>query len=119
MENMIDPRERFRNTRIPVEYRVVYTLGEMSAEGFITNISTEGIALRTRQALVIGDKLNVVSEISSNLTLEFTGEIKNVVGNIVGIEIQDIDSDIKERFLAHIDGILRLMNCKSVEMYGK
>jgi hypothetical protein len=77
----------------------------------------ELIALRTNQVLIIGDKLSVRSEISANLIFEFTGEVQNVQGNILGISIQEIDPVIKQRFMDHIDGMLRIQNRNKIEHF--
>jgi len=87
-------------------------MGNISGEGFITDISPNGVAIRIKQALAIGDELHITSKISDDLTLEFTGEVRNINGNIAGIMIKSIDPDIQERFMKHIDGVLRFMNMK-------
>lgn len=110
-------KEKLRSTRIPTEYRATYTLGSITGEGFITDISENGVAMRTRQVLVENDKLQVASPISSNLTLEFEGEVRNIHGNIVGIMIVDIDPDIRQRFISHIEGMLRLSNRERTERF--
>ena len=99
----------FHHTRIPIEYKATYTIGDIIGEGFIWEVSENGIALRTNQALVIGDKVSVLSNIKDNLILKFTGEIRNVQGNIVEILIKEIDQNLKQRFMHHIEGILQIM----------
>jgi len=106
-----------RFTRIPVEYKAVYTMGDIQGEGILVDISEDGVALRVKQVFMAGDVLRIESNISSNLTLEFTGEVKNVNGNIMGIQITEIDPEIKERFKAHIEGMLRLVNKTRFEKY--
>jgi hypothetical protein len=115
MENL---KDGFRKTRIPVEYKATYLLGDITGDGFITDISEDGIALRTRQVLIIGDKLNIQSEISDSLIFEFKGEVRNVQGNLVGVMIKEIDPDIKQRFLDHIDGVLRLIERNKTEHFN-
>jgi len=109
--------ETMRSTRIPMEYTATYTMGNIRGEGFITDISRVGVAIRIKQALAIGDKLHITSKISNELILEFSGEVRNINGNIAGIMIKSIDPDLQERFMNHIDGMLRLMNMKGVEQY--
>ncbi len=92
-------------------------MGDIVGEGFITDISEEGIALRTNQVLIIGDKLKVQSEISDNLNFEFMGEVRNVQGNLVGVLIKEIDPEIKQRFLDHIDGVLRFIKRNKTEHF--
>jgi hypothetical protein len=116
-EKMENSKDGFRKTRIPVEYKAKYLMGDIAGDGFITDISEDGIALRTRQVLIIGDKLTIQSEISDSLTFEFNGEVRNVQGNLVGVIIQEIDPEIKQRFLDHIDGVLRLINRNKTEHY--
>jgi len=87
--------ENLRSTRIPIEYKAIYTMGNISGEGFITDISKYGVAVRVKQALVIGDELHITSKISNDLILEFTGEVRNINGNIAGIMIKSIDPDIR------------------------
>jgi hypothetical protein len=112
-----DQRSGMRNTRIPTEYRATYTLGNITGEGYITDISENGVAIRSNQVLVPGDKIQVSSTISNNLTLEFEGEVRNIQGNNIGIMITDIDPDLHERFMSHIDSMLRMMNKKRNEPY--
>jgi len=100
-----------------MEYTATYTMGNISGEGFITDISRVGVAIRIKQALAIGDKLHITSKISNELILEFSGEVRNINGNIAGIMIKSIDPDIQERFMNHINGMLRLMNMKGDEQY--
>ena len=109
--------ENFRLTRIPIEYKARYTLGEISGEGLITDISEGGIALRVQHALMIGDKLHITSQITGDLTLDLTGEVRNIANNMAGILIKEIDSKIKERFLEHVNGMLRMMNKSNREKY--
>jgi hypothetical protein len=109
--------ENFRLTRIPIEYNARYTLGEISGKGLITDVSEGGIALRVEHALKIGDKLQITSQITGDLTLDFTGEVRNIANNIAGILIMEIDSRIKERFLEHVNGMLRIMNRSKREKY--
>jgi hypothetical protein len=115
---MGESEENLRNTRIPVEYCAEYLLGDCTAQGIITDISEDGFALRTRQVLLVGDKLRIRSEISSHLTLECIGEVQNVQGNRVGILISDIDPNTKQRFLDHIDGVLRLIKKNGTEHFA-
>lgn len=110
-------KEGLRSTRIPTEYRATYTLGSITGEGFITDISEKGVAMRAKQVLVEGDRLHVTSSISSNLTLEFEGEVRNIQGNIIGIKIMEIDPEIKQRFLSHIEGMLRFANRAKTERF--
>lgn len=110
-------KEKLRSTRIPTEYRATYTLGSITGEGFITDISEKGVAMRTKQVLVENDELHVTCPVSSNLTLEFDGEVRNIHGNIVGIMIVDIDPDIRQRFIDHIEGMLRLSNRERTERF--
>jgi hypothetical protein len=107
----------FRSTRLPVEYSAEYNLGDISGEGLITDISSGGIALRVKQSFALGDQLYIKSSISSDLVLEFSGEVRNMEGNIVGIKILDIEPSIHERFKNHIEGMLRLANKKKVEKF--
>jgi len=107
----------FRHTRVPVEYTATYTMGDIQGEGKIVDISEGGVAMRVKQAFMVGDVLRVNSQVSSNLNLEFTGEVKSIHGNVIGIEITEIDPEIKERFQSHIEGILRLMNKSRYEKY--
>jgi hypothetical protein len=51
------------------------------------------------------------------LTLKFTCEVRSVQGNILGIEIKEIDPDLQERFTSHIEGILRAKKLDSRERY--
>ena len=113
-----DKMASFRSTRLPVEYKAEYTLGEISGEGLITDISSGGIALRVKQSFALGDQLLVQSRISNDLVLEFSGEVRNMEGNIVGIKIIDIDPGIHERFNSHIDAMLRMANKKQVEKFN-
>jgi len=110
-------KEGLRSTRIPTEYRATYTLGSITGEGFITDISENGVAMRTKQVLVEGDRLHITSPISSNLTLEFEGEVRSIQGNIIGIMIVDIDPDLQQRFISHIEGMLRLVNREKTERF--
>jgi len=109
--------ENIRSTRIPMEYTATYTMGNISGEGFITDISRDGVAIRIKQALAIGDELHITSKISNELILEFTGEVRNINGNIAGIMIKSVDPNLQERFMNHIDGTLRLMNMRGFEQY--
>ena len=109
--------KNIRHTRLPVEYKATYSFGDISGEGFLTDISEGGVALRVRQALAIGDELQIISRISSGLILEFSGEVRNINGNIVGIKIKIIDPRIHERFKSHIEGILRIANKREIEKY--
>lgn len=109
--------ENLRSTRVPMEYTATYTMGNISGEGFITDISERGVAIRVKQALAIGDILHITSKISNELILEFTGEVRNINGNIAGIMIKLIDPGIQERFMNHIDSMLRLMHMKGTEQY--
>lgn len=106
-----------RLTRIPIEYKAQYSLGEISGNGLITDISEGGIALRVEHALDVGDKLYITSQITSNLTLEFTGEVRTIANNMAGILVMEIDSDIQERFLEHVHGILMMMDKPNRERY--
>jgi hypothetical protein len=110
-------KEGLRSTRIPTEYRATYTLGSITGEGFITDISENGVAMRTKQVLVEGDRLHITSPISSNLTLEFEEEVRSIQGNIIGIMIVDIDPDLQRRFISHIEGMLRLVNREKTERF--
>jgi hypothetical protein len=114
---MENSKDGFRKTRIPVEYKATYYLENSAGDGIITDISESGIAMRTRQVLIIGDKLDVQSVISDSLTFEFKGEVRNVQGNVVGVLIKEIDPDIKQRFLDHIDGVLRLIKGNKSEHF--
>jgi hypothetical protein len=109
--------ENYRLTRIPIEYKAHYTLGEISGDGLITDISEGGIALRVEHALSIGDKLLITSQITGNLTLDFTGEVRNIMNNIEGIRIMEIDANIQERFLEHVNGTLRMLNKSNREKF--
>jgi hypothetical protein len=109
--------EYFRDTRIPVEYRAEYSIGNIDGEGFITDISSNGIALRVKQVFVLGDEVHVKSIISNDLILELSGTVRSIEGNIVGIKIQTIDPSIHERFKQHIEGLLRLTNKSGIEKY--
>ena len=110
-------REGFRSTRIPVEYKAVYTVRKITGEALITDISEGGVALRVKQALSVGDIITLQSDISNNLTLKFKGEVRNVDGNIVGVMILEIDPELHRRFLEHIRGMLRMMNRSSTEKF--
>ena len=109
--------KNLRSTRLPVEYKVNYSFGNINGEGFLTDISEGGVALRVKQALAIGDELQITSMITSGLILEFSGEVRNISGNIAGIKIKEIDPSIHERFKSHIEGILRFLNKREVEKY--
>ena len=109
--------KNLRSTRLPIEYKTTYSFGNISGEGFLTDISEGGVALRVKQALAIGDELQITSMISSGLILEFSGEVRNISGNIAGIKIKKIDPSIHERFKSHIEGILRIVNKREVEKY--
>jgi hypothetical protein len=61
--------------------------------------------------------LSVRSEISAILIFEFTGEVQNAQGNIVGISINEIDPVIKQRFMDHIDGLIRIANRNKTEHF--
>ena len=109
--------EYFSDTRIPIEYIAKYSFGNISGAGLITDISSNGIALRVKQAFVIGDELHVKSIISNDLILELSGTVRSIEGNIVGIKIKTIDPGIHERFKQHIEGILRIANKREIEKY--
>ena len=109
--------EYFRDTRIPVEYIAKYSIGNISGAGLITDISSNGIALRVKQVFVLGDEVHVKSIISNDLILELSGTVRSIEGNIVGIKIQTVDPSIHERFKQHIEGLLRLTNKSGVEKY--
>ena len=113
-ENIVN----FRSTRIPVEYKAEYSIGNISGESLITDICSNGIALRVKQAFVIGDEVHVKSIITNDLILEFSGTVRNIAGNIVGIKIITIDPNIHERFKQHIEGLLRLAHKSEVEKYN-
>lgn len=100
----------YRGTRIPAEYKAEYTMGSITGSGYITDISEGGVAMRSNQVFVIGDELHVTSDISNNLVLEFDGEVRNIQGNIIGIMITHIDPEIRNRFMDHIEGVLRMAN---------
>jgi len=108
-----------RYTRIPVEYKAVYYMGDISGEGIITDISEGGMAMRVNQALIIGDELAVEASISSNLILKFTCDVRSIQGNMVGIAIIEIDPDLKERFTSHIEGVLRMKKLDRREIFSK
>lgn len=110
-------KESFRSTRIPVEYKAIYTVKNITGEALITDISEGGIALRVKQAFAVGDKVVIQSDISNNLTLKFKGEVRNVDGNILGVMIIEIDPDVHKRFMDHIKGMLRMMNRSSTEKF--
>ncbi len=59
--------KNLRCTRLPIEYKTTYSFGNISGEGFLTDISEGGVALRVKQALAIGDELQITSRISSDL----------------------------------------------------
>lgn len=107
----------FRSTRIPVEYKAIYTVKNITGEALITDISEGGVALRVKQAFAVGDKVVIQSDISNNLTLKFKGEVRNVEGNILGVMIMEIDPDVHKRFMDHIKGMLRMMNRSSTEKF--
>ena len=109
--------KNLRSTRLPVEYKVNYSFGNINGEGFLTDISEGGVALRVKQALAIGDELQITSMITSGLILEFSGEVRNISGNIAGIKIKEIDPSIHRRFKSHIEGILRIANKREIEKY--
>ena len=113
-----DKMASFRSTRLPVEYKAEYSLGLISGEGLITDISSGGIALRVKQSFAIGDHLFIKSRISSDLVLEFSGEVRNTESNIVGIKIIDIEPGIHERFINHIEGMLRIVDKRKVEKFN-
>ena len=104
-------------TRLPVEYKANYSFGDIKGEGILTDISEGGVALRIKQALAIGDELQITCRISSGLILEFSGEVRNINSNIAGIKIKEIDPSIHERFKSHIAGILRIANKREIEEY--
>ena len=108
-----------RYTRIPVEYKAAYYMGDISGEGIITDISEGGMAMRVNQALIIGDELAVEASISSNLILKFTCDVRSIQGNMVGIAIIEIDPDLKERFTSHIEGVLRMKKLDRREIFSK
>jgi hypothetical protein len=110
-------REGFRSTRIPVEYKAIYTVRKITGEALITDVSEGGVALRVKQALSVGDIITLQSDISNNLTLKFKGEVRNVDGNKVGVMILEIDPELHRRFLEHIRGMLRIMNRSSTEKF--
>jgi hypothetical protein len=109
--------ENLHNTKLPVEYKANYSFGTIAGEGFITDISSNGVALRVKQAFVIGDEVHVKSIITNDLILEFSGKVRRIEGNIVGIKIKTINPRIHERFKKHIEGLLRLTNKSVVEKY--
>jgi hypothetical protein len=112
-------KEDIRKTRIPVEYKATYTLGDISGEAFFTDISEDGIALRVRQVFAIGDILTIQSRISDNLTLDFIGEVRNINGNVVGIIIKEIDPYIQTRFMEHVNSLLRMASRGSTEEFKR
>lgn len=119
MASEVDFKEGIRKTRIPVEYKATYTMEDTSSEAFITDISESGIALRVRQAFAIGDILKIQSRISDNLTLDFIGEVRNINGNIVGIRIKEIDPYIQNRFIEHVNALLRIAGKSSTEQFKR
>jgi Tfp pilus assembly protein PilZ len=112
-----DKKGNYRGTRIPAEYEVEYRMGTIVGKGYITDISEGGVAMRTNQVFVIGDELHLKSDISTNLTLEFAGEVRNTQGNIIGIMITDIDPEVQQRFMDHIEGVLRMINRERKEKF--
>ena len=117
MRNEERREEGLRHTRISAEYKATYTLGDITGEGFITDISEGGVAMRTSQPFVVGDEPKISIKITDKLILEFTGVVRGIQGDILGIQIKEIDSEMKERFLSHINGIIRLMNRQRFETY--
>ena len=109
MGNQGRREEGFRYTRIPVEYKATYAFGNITGEGLITDISENGIAMRTKQYFDVGDELKIQSKITDKLTLEFKGVVLNSQGNILGIRIKEIDPEIEERFISHVGGVLHIL----------
>ena len=100
-----------------MEYKATYYMGDIRGEGIITDISEGGFAMRANQTFIVGDELAVESVISSDLILKFTCEVRSVQGNILGIQIIEIDPDVKKRFNSHIEGILRMKRLDKREKY--
>ena len=119
MEYNYQKENELRYTRIPVEYKAVYFMGDISGEGIITDISEGGIAMRVNQAFIVGDELAVEAAISSNLILKFTCEVRSIQGNMLGIAIKEIDPDLKERFTSHIEGVLRMKKLDRREIFAE
>ena len=117
MKNENNKLENLHTTRLPVEYKAKYIFGTIVGEGSITEISANEVALRVKQAFLIGDELHVKSIITNDLLLEFYGTVRSIEGNIVGIKIKTINPKIHERFKQHIAGLLRLTNKSGFEKY--
>ena len=110
--------EGSRYTRIPVEYKATYAFGNITGEGLVTDISEGGIAMRTRQAFVVEDELKIRFMVTKDMILDFTGEVRSIQGNILGILIKEIEPEMMIRFKDHIDGMLRLIKTPKLERYA-
>ena len=117
MEHNYQKEKGLRYTRIPVEYNATYYMGDISGEGIITDVSEGGIAMRVNQTFIVGDELAVEARVSSNLILKFTCEIRSVQGNMLGTAIKEIDPNLKERFIDHLEGMLRMKKLDKRERY--
>ncbi len=97
-----------RATRIPVSIKAVYYLKSSQGEGRIVDISTGGIGMEVRQIFVPGDLVRIVFRIpdQTNAEIDFWGIVRNVTGNLVGINFEEISNENREKIDKYVANLL-------------
>ncbi|MGC8765939.1 MAG: PilZ domain-containing protein [Brevinematia bacterium] len=97
-----------RATRIPVNIKARYYLKNFEGEGRIVDISTGGIGMEVRQIFVPGDLVRIVFRIpdSTNAEIDFWGIVRNVTGNLIGINFEEISNENRERIDRYVGNLL-------------
>ncbi|MCX7821143.1 MAG: PilZ domain-containing protein [Brevinematales bacterium] len=97
-----------RATRIPVNIKAIYYLKNSEGEGRIVDISTGGIGMEVRQIFVSGDLVRIVFRIpdQSNVEIDFWGIVRNVTGNLVGINFEEISNENREKIDKYVTNLL-------------
>ncbi|MEJ5284265.1 MAG: PilZ domain-containing protein [Brevinematia bacterium] len=97
-----------RATRIPVNIKAVYYLKSSQGEGRIVDISTGGIGMEVRQIFVPGDLVRIVFRIpdQTNAEIDFWGIVRNVTGNLVGINFEEISNENREKIDKYVANLL-------------
>ena len=97
-----------RATRIPVNIKASYYLQDSEGEGRIVDISTGGVGMEVRQLFVAGDLVRIVFKIpdTTNAEIDFWGIVRNVTGNLVGINFEEISNENRERIDRYVGNLI-------------
>jgi c-di-GMP-binding flagellar brake protein YcgR len=96
-----------RPTRIPVNLKATYYLKDMQGEGRIIDISTGGIGMEVKQIFVVGDLVRIIFRLpDQGSEIDFWGIVRNVNGNIVGINFEEISNENRERIDRYVASLL-------------